>query len=107
MASGRGALTDAIRTKSQELLGYAISVRELRLLPYIQYTMMNDQKLDPQRINAEERGILSYWRQRGFIKGGAAGLSITKAFWDAMNEILFMAYVCRCTECSCERERAS
>jgi hypothetical protein len=95
MSGGRGAMTDAIKFKSQELLGYAITVYELRLLAYLQYVMMNDQKIDPQRINAEERSILSYWRKKDWIKGGAAGLKIRKTFWDAMNELLYLGYVCR------------
>jgi hypothetical protein len=48
---------------------------------------------DQNKVNAEERAILSDWRKRGFIDGGASGLGMTKAFWDAMNEILWMGYV--------------
>ena len=71
--SGRGKLTPEIKAKSEELLGYAITQRELRLMPYIQHVMMNDQRLDLNRINSEEREIVSNWRKHGFLEGGADG----------------------------------
>ena len=93
MTQGRGMLTDRVKKKAKELLGYEITQKELRLMPYIQYTMMNEQKIDIRRVNGEEREILSRWRKKGYIEGGASGLSITKQFWDAINEILFLGYV--------------
>ena len=62
-------------------------------MPYIQYTMMNDQKLKINHINQEERKILTKWRAAGHVEGGAGGLGITKEFWNIICEILFMAYV--------------
>jgi len=89
----RGKLTDDISKKATELLGIDITVRELRLMPYIQYVMMNDQRIEPRKINKEEREILSKWRDKKWIEGGASGLTITKTFWDAINEILWLGYV--------------
>ena len=89
----RGQLTDRIKNKSLELLGYEIDVRELRLMPYIQYQMTNEQKINPNNINTEERKILRKWREAGNIEGGAAGLAITKQFWDIISELIFMGYV--------------
>lgn len=89
----RGALTDSIKAKSKELLGYEISLRELRLMPYVHFVMGNEQRIDPNKINEEERKILSSWREKGYIEGGAGGLTITKEFWDAMCEILWLGYV--------------
>lgn len=89
----RGALTDNIKKKSKETLGYEISLRELRLMPYVQFIMMNDQKIDPNKINQEERNILSSWREKGYIEGGASGLAVTKEFYDAVSEILWLGYV--------------
>jgi len=89
----RGMLTDRIKEKSKELLGYEITTRELRLMPHIQYTMINFQKLDPNKINTEERAILQKWRNEGCIEGGMTGLGITKKFWDAICELIFLGYV--------------
>jgi hypothetical protein len=89
----RGQLTDAIKAKTRVLLGYEITQRELRLMPYIQSLIMNGQNIDPRKINADERTILSDWRQKGFIEGGASDLAISKDFWDALHEILWIGYV--------------
>jgi len=89
----RGQLTDRIKAKSRELLGYEINVTELRLMPYIMYVMQNTYKLDIQRINGDERKILRKWKEAGYIEGGASGLLITRAFWDIMCELVFLGYV--------------
>lgn len=89
----RGMLTQAIKDKSQEMLGYVITVRELRLMAYVQYVMMNEQRIDPNKINQEEREVLSKWRTAGHMEGGASGMEITKEFWDIMCEILWLGYV--------------
>ena len=89
----RGELTQAIKDQSKELLGYEIDTIELRLMPYIMYVMVNEQKLSPDKLNAREREVLSRWRQAGHIEGGVAGLAITKAFWAILCEIVFQGYV--------------
>jgi hypothetical protein len=89
----RGELTNKIKAKSKELLGYEITEEELRLMPYIQYQMMNEQRLDIAKISSSEREILSSWREKEYIDGGASGLAITKEFWDAINQILWIGYV--------------
>lgn len=89
----RGQLTPRIQEKSKELLGYEIDQKELRLMPYVQYQMVNEHKINPVSINSDERIILSKWRELGHIEGGASGLGITKEFWDIINEIIFLGYV--------------
>lgn len=89
----RGELTYRVKKKSKELLGYEIDVVELRLMPYIQYQMMNEQRIDPNKINPDEREILSKWKKAGHVDGGASGLRITEEFWDIINQILFLGYV--------------
>ena len=91
--AGRGQLTQEIKEKSKELLGYEIDTVELRLMPYIQYVMVNHQSIDPNKINQEERQILSRWRSNGWIEGGAGGLGISKEFWNILHEVLWMGYV--------------
>lgn len=93
MSTKRGVLTKEIQTVSKKLLGYKITQTELRLMPYIQYVMCNEQTINPRRINSEEREILSVWRTKGYIEGGASGLAITKEFWDAICELIWLGYV--------------
>lgn len=89
----RGQLTDRIKEKSKELLGYEISKAELRLMPYIQYIIVNEQKINPSHINADERKIISKWKEFGFLKGGIKELNITKHFWDIITELIYLGYV--------------
>lgn len=90
----RGRMNEQIEAKSQEVFGLVITQMELRLMPYIQYVMVNEQRLEPNKINSDERRILQSWRERGWIEGGASGLSITKEFWDGMLEMIWLGYVC-------------
>ena len=90
---GRGQLTKKVKAQAKELLGWDIDVTELRLMPYVQYVMVNDQRIDPRHCNQADREILSKWRKAGHIEGGASGLRITKEFWNILCEMLFIAYV--------------
>ena len=91
----RGLLTKAVQHAALAQLGREITRTELRLMPYIQFTMVNNQRIDPNKVNHDERGVLQMWRDEEYIEGGAGGLAITKEFWDAINEILWVAYVVR------------
>lgn len=93
MRGRRGQLTEEINQIAVSMINRKITVRELRLIPYIQNVMVNNQKIDPNKISSEERKILSKWREEKFIEGGASGLGITKDFWNFMCEILFAGYV--------------
>jgi len=90
---GRGQLTQRIKDKSKELLGYEIDVIELRLFPYINFVMTNDQRIDPNKISPDERKILKKWKDAGYIEGGVSGLRISREFWDILCEIVFLGYV--------------
>lgn len=91
----RGALTPEVQAVAKENLEYEIDVTELRLMPYVQYTMMNSQKLDPNHMNQDDRDILTKWREKGFITGGMTDMTMTQEFWTALNAIMYVAYVDR------------
>ena len=69
------------------------SVAALRLLPYIQYCLMNEMRLDPAKMNEEDREALRVWKDANSFEGGASGIQVTKEFWDSMNNILWYSYV--------------
>lgn len=48
----RGKLTSQIIAKGRELLGKEINQRELRLMPYVQYCLINGQNIAPNKVNA-------------------------------------------------------
>lgn len=89
----RGQLTQRIKDKSKELLGYEIDQQELRLMPYVMTVMMNEQRIDPNKIAGYERPILKKWRDAGHIEGGASGLNISENFWHILCQIIFLGYV--------------
>jgi len=89
----RGQLNVVVVEVSRKFLGETMTTTELRLIPYLQYVMVNEQKLDPRKINEDERIILSKWKTRGLLEGGAGGMTITKEFWQFMCDILLVAYV--------------
>ena len=89
----RGQLTDETNTRMKMYLGREASITELHLMPYVQFTMMNNQKLDVKKINKDEREILSLWRKAGYITGGASKMTMDAGFWEFINMILYDAYV--------------
>lgn len=101
---GRGQLTDRIKKRSVELLGYEITKRELRLLPYLGYQLQNEQRLDPRSLDREEMDSLAKWVAAGYILEGVATcgrpmmgegfkLKVTKKFWDILSQIIWLGYV--------------
>jgi len=89
----RGQLTDEIQALARDFLGREITVRELRLYPYLDYVMKNNQKIEPAHINQDEKDILKKLKEENHIEGGASGLSMTKEFYDYINQVLWFSYV--------------
>lgn len=87
-SSLRGVLTSEIKEK------YNITVEELRLIPYLQYLLVNHMPVDPAKLHCGEREILKKWRDEGKITFSVQEpCTITKEFWDFINNILFDSYV--------------
>jgi len=93
MTQKRGQLTERIKKESLHLLGYEIGVTELRLMPYVIYVVMNEHKIDPLRIDQEEKDILFDWKTAGYINGGIDKFQITPEFWDICCKIIYLGYV--------------
>ena len=89
----RGQLTERIQELAKGFLGREITTLELRLYPYLDFIMKNGQRIDPNKINKEDRGILQKLREEEHIEGGASGLSMTKEFYDYINQVLWFGYV--------------
>jgi len=89
----RGQLTEEIQKLVKDFLGREITVCELRLYPYLDSVMKNEQKIDPNRVNQEERDILKKLREEEHIEGGASGLSVTKEFYNYIQQVLWIGYV--------------
>lgn len=85
----RGMFTEELKEK------YGVNnVKELRLLPYIQYLLVNHLSVDPNKIDSTEREILIRWRDEGKITFSCTEpMTTTKEFWDWLNEVMWVAYV--------------
>lgn len=93
-AQKRGELTKRIKLASKRLLGYEITQQELRLMPYIQFVVTNEQYIDRSKINREESEIISEWSEKGYVERSYDGtLTISKEFFMAICEILYLGYV--------------
>ncbi len=90
----RGKLTEQIQVLAKGFLGREITTTELRLYPYLDYVMKNEQILKPALCNGEDRKVLAELRSVGHIEGGASGLAMTKEFYDYINQVLWYGYVC-------------
>jgi hypothetical protein len=96
MKENRGEFTPEIEALGKPFLGKELTLRELRLIPYLDYCAKN-RVFDPARISQEERDIISEWKKRGFIYVSSSpsngGVSIRRDFYDFMNEVLWLGYV--------------
>jgi len=93
MEKGRGCLNENVQKLAKDFLGHEMTVDELRMIPYVQYLMVNEQKLDPEHMNKSDRDVWAKWKKAGHVDGGMAGMSVTKAFWDFMCNVLWETYV--------------
>lgn len=84
----RGVITERIQEK------YGMTHEELRLIPYVQYLLVNQEPIDPAKVNAEEREILQKWRDKGYLTFSMQEpLTVSREFWDMMNDLLWDCYV--------------
>ncbi len=84
----RGIITEEIKEK------YHMTTKEFRLIPYVQYLLVNQMPIDPQKIDAEEREILQNWRNKGYLTFSMKEpLTASREFWDIMNSFLWDCYV--------------
>lgn len=87
-------LTQRIKDKSVELLGYEMSQIELRLMPHIHYVMCNKQRFDYRHLNDDDLDVVEHWMDKGFLTESKDGrLTITKDFYQALNEFLWLGYI--------------
>lgn len=66
--AGRGQITPELEVMAKEKLGITLTVRSLRLLPYMQYVLMNGGQLNRRSVNDDERALLDHWDDLGLIR---------------------------------------
>lgn len=93
--TGRGRISPEVQEAAVRMLGREITTRELRLIPYVQYVLVNDRRIERVKVNEEEIEILGRWESAGWITLDFVRdvtIEVTKEFWNAMHEILWAGY---------------
>lgn len=93
MSQNRGQLTPQIQELAKKHFNREITVAELRLMPYIDYLLKNEQKIKPEQVNGAERDVLRIWKDAGYMDGGMTGIAVTREFFNILQEFLWVAYV--------------
>ena len=90
----RGVLTDEVAIMGEAVLGHELTVTELRLIPYVQFCAVNQQRIDRARVSAEEKAILKDWTERGLCRCYPWNVEVapTRGFWQFLCDVLFEAY---------------
>ena len=91
----RGALTDELKAFYLEKTKRELTIRELRLLPFLLHCGLNNGGIPSRNINAEEIVILESLDEVGFIfySRGSELVGITEEYFDIVCEILKHSYL--------------
>ena len=90
----RGVLTEEVKQKALKFLKREISQKELRLYPYIDYSIKNScQGWSYNKMDSEEINILGILFNEGHLVYSPEKVIVTKKFYDFMQEILALSYV--------------
>jgi hypothetical protein len=84
-------LSYEIKKEARILLGHDLTLRELRLLPYIDYCCKNS-CFYYERITTEERVILKNWEATDLLCVGDT-VKVSQRFYSFMCRALWDAYV--------------
>ena len=83
---------ELVKKEFEEFLKRDPSLLEIRLFPYLIYSLM-DQMIEREKITLEERELLKNYERRGFIKKRGTDIGCTKEFWDFITDIAYKTYV--------------
>lgn len=98
----RGKLENADLNIYKEVTGRDLTVRELRLLPYIQNCFANEKLMNGNNLNQEEKDLLKEMNNVGLIKFGRAKgcvgfyfIEINEPLWNVIVKTLYDTYVAK------------
>ena len=98
----RGMLENVNTAYYKEVTGRDLTVRELRLLPFIQNCFMNKKLIRADHINEEEQqilkemdcaGLIQFGREKGNV--GWYFIEINESLWNVVVNILYDGYVAK------------
>ena len=63
-------------------------------MAYLQYVMVNDQKIGIDKVDRADQGIIIAWRDEGYLAGTSLiKMEMTEEFWHIICEIIYWGYV--------------
>lgn len=96
----RGALNDAAVAEYKKRTDRDLTREELRLLPFIQYTVMNEGRFKTIFINDAEKKILEELNEAGLVLFrrthgliGMYDLAVSDGYWNTLCRVLALTYV--------------
>lgn len=92
-SSDRGMLCESVINKSKEFLGEEITIKELRLYPYLDYVWKNGGCIELSKITREENNIIKKRASEGHMIKEGTSIYPTREFYDYVQDILADTYV--------------
>ena len=90
----RGILTEVIQEKARAFLEREITVKELRLYPYLDYCWKNGGRLDASKIDLDELSIIDNLCNTGLLDiVNVDRITPTRELYDYVQDVLAEAYV--------------
>lgn len=90
----RGIITKEIKEKAKIFLNREVTQKELRLYPYIDYSIKNAcQGWSYGKMDSEERSILNKLYDENHLVYSPEKIMISREFYDFMQDILAVSYV--------------
>lgn len=101
----RGHVTESAAEYYRDTFHRELTQDELRLMPYMQYVVMNEGLIERSKVNDKELRIITdlitmrlIATERVHGKVGAYRLGVTEKYWQGMCNVLAMTYLWRAEE---------
>lgn len=82
-----------VRGRFEKVTGLRLTREVIRLLPYIQYVLMNEQRFDRAKVSQEEHTIIRNLIEKGCLLDHNGRIRCSLEFWISLNEVLYLSYV--------------
>lgn len=88
----RGQLTPTVQAAALRLLGREITSQEVETMPDVQKMIVFDLPFHEILLSSMDEAVIHQWRSYGYVEKIGARLRCGRYFWDAMSELLWLAY---------------
>lgn len=99
----RGAMDEEKAKKYEAFLGHPLTLTEMRLVPYVHYCAVNQERIEREKVSPEEKAILEDWTDKGWCICYPFNVEVAASpeFWKFACDILWDFY---CHELAQERD---